>query len=1156
MTALLGVFKKRWLWLALALLFVSLVIWFGGPYLAFGEFKPLESALARVIAIVLVIVLWGFKTAVREIQAGLAAQRLARQVARQEDPASARASADAAQLQKRFDDAIGALQKSRKGRTSLYDLPWYIIIGPPGAGKTTAIVNCGLNFPLAQKFGKEALRGVGGTRNCDWWFTDQAILLDTAGRYTTQDSDQSSDAAGWRAFLALLRRYRKRRPINGVLVAMSLTDLVTQSEAGRASHVAAIRGRLEELTRELRIELPVYLVLTKADLLAGFGEFFDDLSQDGRAQVWGTTFPVDMSRSGSTPEQQANAFKQLLERLNERAFVRMDAERDVARRAHIFGFPHQFAGVRRSLLAFVSEVFGGDAAGRGIWLRGVYFTSGTQEGTPLDRLLGSLARTFGLSVKAVESQVTQGKAYFLQRLLMDVVFRESGLAGVNRGMELRHGFVQAATYVGISAAGVLLLLWFAVSYGRNRAYLNEVQAAVQPLTALAAAPPGNLPAVLTRLDAYRDAREAADKYAGGTPFSMRAGLYQGRSLTSAADDAYLRELSTGLVPVLAGAFRERLGQAAGDPDKLYEYLKVYLMLGEPDRVAPTELQFMSDREWQQRFAGDEPTSQRLSAHTAALLQDKTRIEPFAFDPDVVQLARTSLRQASLPVLMFSRLKLSYAGDTEHAIHLDKEIGLGGDTLLVHKNGAPLSDPIPALYTRAVFSEVALGGKEKVANDFVGDSWVLGEGVASKADVPKLALQLMEIYEDRYIKAWDDVLGNLTLRPHRDNNDLGQMLILLGSPTSPLKRLLVVVETNTNLLKPANPDDKVASVKSAVAEKVQKVEQMFGGAAGGARPGARVTQHFQALQQLIAGPPGGAPIDQTLQAIAQIGQQVAASGSGVGQTSSAAAGASAAQAGAVRQVQIAARQLPQPIAGIVAAAGNEGAADVINGANREINRRYQTDVSGECHRLIAGRYPVVRGATIDTALADFAQVFGPSGAFAKFLTDPLGQYLDTSGERWRWKEAGIGTMRMLNQFQTVERIRKAYFPAGAQLPEMRFTLTPESLDANVRRLAISIDGQMLEYRHGPLRAQPCAWPGPAPGQASVLFEEGSGAGPNRAYQGPWAFFRLLDEATLQPQSELKYLVTLSAGGHTARVTLEASSVRNPFARNELRGFNCD
>ena len=51
-----------------------------------------------------------------------------------------------------------------------------------------------------------AVQGVGGTRYCDWWFTDEAVLIDTAGRYTTQDSDAKADRRSWLAFLDMLRR--------------------------------------------------------------------------------------------------------------------------------------------------------------------------------------------------------------------------------------------------------------------------------------------------------------------------------------------------------------------------------------------------------------------------------------------------------------------------------------------------------------------------------------------------------------------------------------------------------------------------------------------------------------------------------------------------------------------------------------------------------------------------------------------------------------------------------------------------------------------------------------------------------------------------------------------------------------------------------------
>src|SRR5882724_13541932 len=525
----------------LALIFFSLVIWFGGPYVQIADYAPLGSELARIIGIALLLVLWGLRAVWRELKAARASKKLVQAVAKQEDPANARASADTRQMQQRFEEATSALQKSSKGKKSLYDLPWYIIIGPPGAGKTTAIVNSGLNFPLAQKFGKEALRGVGGTRNCDWWFTDQAILLDTAGRYTTQDSDEASDSAGWMGFLALLRKYRRRRPINGVLVALSIADLASQSDVERTRHVAAVGERLAELRKELRINLPVYLILTKGDLLAGFNEFFDDLQQDGRAQVWGTTFQLADSRSGRAAELLDGELSQLLERLNARMLSRLEAERDVQRRALIFGFPRQIAGARRPILDFVSEAFGTSAFEQGVLLRGVYITSGTQEGTPVDRMLGALARTFGLGVKAVNTTLgSRGKAFFIQQLLKDVVFKESGLAGVNRRVEVRQALIQAATYIGIAAVTILGVLAFLLSYDGNRTYLADVQKAVQPLGAFQGAPTVNVVAELPRLDAYHDALVAANEYQGGVPFSMRFGLYQGGSLGAAAQDAYLR----------------------------------------------------------------------------------------------------------------------------------------------------------------------------------------------------------------------------------------------------------------------------------------------------------------------------------------------------------------------------------------------------------------------------------------------------------------------------------------------------------------------------------------------------------------------------------------------------------------------------------------
>src|SRR4029453_18522265 len=276
----------------------------------------------------------------------------------QQSRAEQRPSADAVQLRERFEEAVAVLKQKHRTGHSLYDLPWYVILGAAGSGKTTALVNSGLHFPLEQRSGKGALRGVGGTRNCDWWFTDEAVFLDTARRYTTQDSDSAADSAGWAEFLALLRKYRARRPINGVILTISAQDLLTAGHAAQEAHVAAARRRLNELNQELRIQLPVYLMVTKCDLVSGFTEYFEDLDHAGRAQVWGVTFPYEQTKKGEAAQGFDAEFEALIGRLNQLLFARLDDEREVRRSAKIFGFPQQMAALRDALSQFATDLFG------------------------------------------------------------------------------------------------------------------------------------------------------------------------------------------------------------------------------------------------------------------------------------------------------------------------------------------------------------------------------------------------------------------------------------------------------------------------------------------------------------------------------------------------------------------------------------------------------------------------------------------------------------------------------------------------------------------------------------------------------------------------------------------------------------------------------
>ncbi len=1176
---MLAFLKSRAFLALIGVIALAVLIWFAGPYFAFADHKPLESVVGRLLAILILVVVWAMVLTFKTLQAGKANKQLAEGVVAQDGAAEAAAGpaagksavqrdgnpADAAQLRKRFEEAIEALKKSRnKGAANLYQLPWYVIIGPPGSGKTTVLVNSGLNFPLAQKFGKEALRGVGGTRNCDWWFTDRAILLDTAGRYTTQDSNAGADAAGWITFLQLLRRFRGRQPINGVIVAMSASDLLTSTDRERERHVTAIRERLDEISRTLGIHVPVYFLVTKCDLVAGFNEFFEDMGQDARTQVWGTTFPIEATESGRASESFSREFDRLIERLQQRVLGRMEDERDPRRRVGILAFPQQMAALGPLLDDLLKRVFTTTDFDNQILLRGVYFTSGTQEGTPIDRMLGAISRAFGVTSAVAPSSTGRGKAFFIERLLRNVVFQESGLAGINRRLQLKKIALQAGAYVLCAAVLVLGLIGLTVSYNANATYVDAVTAAAKDLQATrlgsgAAALPAA--AVLPRLDVLRSVSETARQYESDTPMRMRMGLYQGHSLGEAAHDAYLRELNGVLLPVVASRFADEVRGSVASPDKLYEFLKGYLMLGDGKHRDAGHLKLLGDVEFQQLYPSDPATRQRLTDHFGELLAKRDAMTAVALNADLVQQGRSALRTASLPVLMYSRLKLNYANDSKRTVRLDVAAGPGADRVLTRVSGAPLSQPVPALYTKPVFREINTTGKIQIMTQFAADGWVFGESLLDVRNSGNQAYEMMKLYEQDYIREWDAVLKDVKVRPVANTGELTESLGVLSSPASPLKGFLVAVAQNTDL-KP-DPDAAAQSglpaAAAALAAKASQLTDVVGAPPPGAdAPGTAASAHFEAIRNLTQGPPGAAPIDAVLASLAQTHKQLQSMGSGLGNANALDSLTKSGQADALKSLQSQAKQLPPPLGDMVAAIGVRSESLAVGEARGELSRRYDEAVLKECRELIEGRYPFNRTSPNDVPLADFGHVFGFGGVFDTFFRDNLAQLIDTSRSPWAWREGAAaigGSAALLKQFQQAQRIRDFYFKPGTQQPEARFNLTPDTLDVATTRFTLNVDGQNFEYRHGPLQSQSLVWPGGAVGQASIAFEEKGGPGPSDAKQGPWAWFRELDQAQVQKESDTRLRITFTAGQRSMHAVLDAASIRNPYVSRELTGFRC-
>jgi len=317
-------FRKTWVWSLLLTLALALLVWFAGPLLAVAEHKFWASTTSRLLSISVLCLLWGLGMVFASWRATARTQAEENDTEAQERlRRDGLINEEQAELRQRFRDALRTLKGSSlySGRSEAWrnELPWYLLLGPQGSGKTSLLDFSGLDFPLNRGENQRLTRDVSGTRYADWYFADHAVLIDTAGRYLSQP-DPQVDGRAWSTLLGLLRQ-RRARPLNGVLVNIPLELLQSGSETELEALARQTRQRLQEIHQRLGAELPVYLVLSKADKVLGFEEFFDQLSREESEQVLGASFRKEQNATEAAVVRQE--FEELLRRLNSQVILRI-----------------------------------------------------------------------------------------------------------------------------------------------------------------------------------------------------------------------------------------------------------------------------------------------------------------------------------------------------------------------------------------------------------------------------------------------------------------------------------------------------------------------------------------------------------------------------------------------------------------------------------------------------------------------------------------------------------------------------------------------------------------------------------------------------------------------------------------------------------------
>jgi type VI secretion system protein ImpL len=1150
---------------------VAALVYLAGPLVSIGGWRPLESYIGREIAILVLGAIFAAvmsfhwqrrKKATAKIAEGIAAEKI-------ED--------DSGVLKDKMKDALATLKTASGGKADfLYDLPWYVLIGPPGSGKTTALINSGLKFPLSRGASPAAIAGVGGTRYCDWWFTEDAVLIDTAGRYTTQDSDAKADKQSWVSFLDLLKKNRPRQPINGVMVAISLEDLMTLAPAEIAAHANAIRARLLELHDRLKVDFPVYALFTKGDLIAGFMEYFASLSDQGRRQVWGATFQTDdktRNLVGDVPIE----FDDLVERLNYDLTDRLQEEPTPGNRVLLYGFPTQIAALKRPIFDFLNQIFEPTRYHANATLRGFYFTSGTQQGTPIDRLIGALAKSFGTEEIGARAYSGLGKSFFLTDLILKVIIGEAAWVSTDRGAVRRARIIKAALYTTIALVSVTAAGAWWTSYVRNRDLIGQTQYAVAdyaqqagPYAKETIIGDRDLHKVLPLLYKLRNLPPGYAARETATPLLATFGLSQRERLETSAVQVYHIGLERLFRPRLVYRLEEVLEANKSNPGYIYEALKVYLMIG---GLAPTDRDLIIGwmrNDWSENLypgAANAGGRQALEGELVAMLDLEGGDEPLVdLNGPLVEesraiLARLNVAQRAYQLLK-SQARPSIAPDWVAARHGGQDFPLVFETT----NGDPVeSVGVPGFFTYNGFQRAFIDKLSTIKEQLERDNWVLGDigkQTAITSQFDNLGPNLLELYSKDFVAAWTQGLSKLRLRNFADRPSFAA-LNAAGAPTSPIRLVLESIRDETALTRERAKDDKDKDKKEPPRPALLNQQSEA--------PGAAIEAAFRPFQQVFEGDGSRRQIDGIVTNLAEINNILQTITLNPAQKQQ----GTAALRAPVASLKNNALRMPRPFNDMLVRAAGQIEGIIVGGVYAELSDSYHNSTYAAC-QSVANKYPLVKGARDEIPLAEFGRVFGSDGYFYRTLKQ-IETYIDMSQREWKWRQdSPVATQfspDALRQFQRADQIRQAFFATGGNMPSFTISVIPPVMTGQGVSAKIEINGTPVASPTQPNATPQSAiasvpWPGGGVNRSAVTVTPDAqpplpGVLPARVppaqpsvleRTGQWSFFRMLDATSVSPRPNGVAAAWL-VGGFNLNYQFSTGAIYNPLLLPALREFKC-
>lgn len=1147
---------RRFLILIIAVV-LCYAIWWIGPLIAIGPYFPLSGVWVRQILIALILfwALWPFAAVClgwifRHIRAPL--------------PKRKKKTLQLDRVSTRFYDALRTLQhislagaktrwqrwRIRRKRQYIDEKPWFLVMGPPGCGKTSLIYESGEHFLLSEQYGLAQTTDVGPTLDCNWWLTDRAVYIDTAGEWILLHGQSEEAGSAKQKLFSLIRKYRRYPGVDGIVLCLDTAMLLHASLTERKSLADTLRVRIQEVAASFHTNIAVYLLLNNIDKLPGGEDFLSLINDELLSEGLGISltcdpqghnhFAADEARYG---ELQGKVSRYILEILPDIP--------DRETRRQLLLFTESLGALQKPLFSLLEQVFPATPMGysgnlRQFWL-GSTLTFSSWEDRFESRPIGPIYHP------ALSNAIT-----------------ERGILHSSGPLPLRNRLLLAGRYLLVTLLLGMTLLMLASRYFWEYDYIAYASARFEETKRIVRDIPLTNQINDDLVAAFEQLGYISTQFLESTP-PLLTPYFEHRLLNRVMLQTYHRHLNKIFWPAVENYVTSELRKdILADGDDGYDTLKIYLMLGQPEHRLPQALENWFMNRWGDFAPQGYTLSERklFSYHLRELFDDRSANAPKAkLDDELIRAARIKAMRVPIHIRVVQDLQDKPLPPSIENITLADMAGPSVTLMLRRKSPSTVTDlAIPGFYTRASYHDIFLTQLQEASEAMIREqSWVLSDGRDSVSQVEllaaaqKLSDEARKYYLMEYANQWDSFLSDIRVRPINGLDDAALLARQFSDPSSPLANLVRFATRETTLIADGKGDmsgwfdtqrTKLDQARRSVIDQISGERSRFR-----LTPEKSVEDRFELLRRLgyQLQQSSTSNSDPLANAFEQIYNQL------ITLSTSLRAGQILPKNSDFNRLQIDMTRQPEPVRSVMMDLLSTGQSQSLQQSKENLSRGISSIASDLCNKTVSGRYPFNRAAREEIGIADFSRMFSQDGAMQTFFDQNLATYIETSGTRWQVKpeSAGVVTSKTLAAFENAALIRDTFFdPAGKMA--MSMIIRPISLSPSILEAVLDVDGQVLSYSHGYNQPMRVDWPGPKGGvYIRLTFKTENGKVETVSFDGPWALFRMYDASNPVKLSNNSRELTIAMNSISGFFKVELSSTMKdyPLWSRALGQFSC-